>query len=150
MVSGASGPGGGTTGTSGPSGCGGSSGGTLIGGACGLGGVSGGVPGAISGGNRMGGISVGGSSGCGGTGASGFGVGSSGSGGIPGCEPKSLIIFLRVIKNQRRAALWVSSLLPHGGTAAPRSEEHTSELQSLMRISYAVFCLKKKKKTHNT
>src|SRR3546814_4288716 len=27
----------------------------------------------------------------------------------------------------------------------PRSEEHTSELQSLMRISYAVFCLKKKK-----
>src|SRR3546814_2930602 len=30
----------------------------------------------------------------------------------------------------------------------PRSEEHTSELQSLMRISYAVFCLKKKKK-HN-
>src|SRR3546814_2021377 len=33
-----------------------------------------------------------------------------------------------------------------GGVAAPRrSEEHTSELQSLMRISYAVFCLKKKK-----
>src|SRR3546814_3436519 len=29
--------------------------------------------------------------------------------------------------------------------AHPRSEEHTSELQSLMRISYAVFCLKKKK-----
>src|SRR3546814_8195410 len=29
-----------------------------------------------------------------------------------------------------------------------RSEEHTSELQSLMRISYAVFCLKKKKKTN--
>src|SRR3546814_8190583 len=29
-----------------------------------------------------------------------------------------------------------------------RSEEHTSELQSLMHISYAVFCLKKKKKTH--
>src|SRR3546814_10752491 len=29
-----------------------------------------------------------------------------------------------------------------------RSEEHTSELQSLMRISYAVFCLKKKKYTH--
>src|SRR3546814_10607842 len=31
----------------------------------------------------------------------------------------------------------------------PRSEEHTSELQSLMRISYAVFCLKKKKYTNN-
>src|SRR3546814_6379796 len=30
-----------------------------------------------------------------------------------------------------------------------RSEEHTSELQSLMRISYAVFCLKKKKVTNN-
>src|SRR3546814_3219913 len=30
-----------------------------------------------------------------------------------------------------------------------RSEEHTSELQSLMRISYAVFCLKKKKTEHN-
>src|SRR3546814_5144975 len=32
---------------------------------------------------------------------------------------------------------------------ACRSEEHTSELQSLMRISYAVFCLKKKKTYHN-
>src|SRR3546814_3132152 len=31
----------------------------------------------------------------------------------------------------------------------PRSEEHTSELQSLMRISYAVFCLKKKNKDQN-
>src|SRR3546814_9391038 len=36
-------------------------------------------------------------------------------------------------------------LVPHGR----RSEEHTSELQSLMRISYAVFCLKKKKKYKN-
>src|SRR3546814_3349067 len=33
---------------------------------------------------------------------------------------------------------------------ANRSEEHTSELQSLMRISYAVFCLKKKKNKKNT
>src|SRR3546814_2414094 len=33
--------------------------------------------------------------------------------------------------------------------ARARSEEHTSELQSLMRISYAVFCLKKKKKTNS-
>src|SRR3546814_1107445 len=33
---------------------------------------------------------------------------------------------------------------------APRSEEHTSELQSLMRISYAVFCLKKKKELQFT
>src|SRR3546814_4195372 len=33
-------------------------------------------------------------------------------------------------------------------TEALRSEEHTSELQSLMRISYAVFCLQKKTETH--
>src|SRR3546814_7984692 len=39
--------------------------------------------------------------------------------------------------------LGVLSLYPD----IPRSEEHTSELQSLMRISYAVFCLKKKKST---
>src|SRR3546814_2546119 len=36
--------------------------------------------------------------------------------------------------------------VPFAGDA--RSEEHTSELQSLMRISYAVFCLKNKKHTH--
>src|SRR3546814_4632638 len=35
--------------------------------------------------------------------------------------------------------------IPQGEARAYRSEEHTSELQSLMRISYAVFCLKKKK-----
>src|SRR3546814_1990070 len=34
--------------------------------------------------------------------------------------------------------------LPLPGKVSPRSEEHTSELQPLMRISYAVFCLKKK------
>src|SRR3546814_6963035 len=50
--------------------------------------------------------------------------------------------------------------MPHGDDIGPgifqleeafriRSEEHTSELQSLMRISYAVFCLKKKKNTHS-
>src|SRR3546814_4597513 len=38
---------------------------------------------------------------------------------------------------------WPSAILP-------RSEEHTSELQSLMRISYAVFCLQKKTHTKNT
>src|SRR3546814_3420646 len=36
-----------------------------------------------------------------------------------------------------------------GDVRSGRSEEHTSELQSLMRISYAVFCLKKKKNTNN-
>src|SRR3546814_2314410 len=40
-----------------------------------------------------------------------------------------------------------AELRGHHGRAHPRSEEHTSELQSLMRISYAVFCLKK---THET
>src|SRR3546814_10901043 len=48
---------------------------------------------------------------------------------------------------------------PHGGcrhcpspssSSATRSEEHTSELQSLMRISYAVYCLQKKKHIHTT
>src|SRR3546814_4929700 len=38
--------------------------------------------------------------------------------------------------------------LGFGKALLPRSEEHTSELQSLMRISYAVFCLKKKKQTN--
>src|SRR3546814_5220143 len=47
------------------------------------------------------------------------------------------------------AAIWNH---PEGealGVRAFRSEEHTSELQSLMRISYAVFCLKKKKNDDN-
>src|SRR3546814_10270695 len=42
----------------------------------------------------------------------------------------------------------IQGVLPEGAGQHPRqlrSEEHTSELQSLMRISYAVFCLKKKK-----
>src|SRR3546814_6834576 len=49
----------------------------------------------------------------------------------------------RALGNNRRAG--VPSC--HGASKPPawRSEEHTSELQSLMRISYAVFCLKKKK-----
>src|SRR3546814_4860653 len=38
----------------------------------------------------------------------------------------------------------------HVSQAADRSEEHTSELQSLMRISYAVFCLQKKKNHRTT
>src|SRR3546814_8191283 len=37
----------------------------------------------------------------------------------------------------------------HSATTSGRSEEHTSELQSLMRISYAVFCLKKQKTRQN-
>src|SRR3546814_10423986 len=41
-------------------------------------------------------------------------------------------------------------LLEHAVRGRVRSEEHTSELQSLMRISYAVFCLKKKKNKAKT
>src|SRR3546814_8310491 len=49
-----------------------------------------------------------------------------------------------------KAARWIMATLTPAaaiirGSAIRRSEEHTSELQSLMRISYAVFCLKKKK-----
>src|SRR3546814_7830808 len=48
-------------------------------------------------------------------------------------------------------AFYIHSRIHHANPraalgAVKRSEEHTSELQSLMRISYAVFCLKKKKK----
>src|SRR3546814_9724002 len=46
----------------------------------------------------------------------------------------------RVLLHTLRASIICSKFIP------TRSEEHTSELQSLMRISYAVFCLKKKKK----
>src|SRR3546814_3334501 len=41
-------------------------------------------------------------------------------------------------------------IIVHDDGHGMRSEEHTSELQSLMRISYAVFCLKKKKKRKST
>src|SRR3546814_4233770 len=44
-------------------------------------------------------------------------------------------------------AVFVDDLGVHHESS--RSEEHTSELQSLMRLSYAVFCLKKKTKVHN-
>src|SRR3546814_1967323 len=58
----------------------------------------------------------------------------------------------RAFRGPSRRAAQPGGLLPGdraGGTrraAVGRSEEHTSELQSLMRISYAVFCLNKKKK----
>src|SRR3546814_3365102 len=47
---------------------------------------------------------------------------------------------------ERVSRIWLdANPEPAKGAAWQRSEEHTSELQSLMRISYAVFCLKKKK-----
>src|SRR3546814_984999 len=48
----------------------------------------------------------------------------------------------------RRASRTHRSMMPPSLTRSSRSDEHTSELQSIMRISYAVFCLKKKKQ-HN-
>src|SRR3546814_1417194 len=51
----------------------------------------------------------------------------------------------RFVPHGRAVANWIAPLF--AGEA--RSEEHTSELQSLMRISYAVFCLKKKNTKHN-
>src|SRR3546814_5561749 len=42
----------------------------------------------------------------------------------------------------------IDIVVNNAGVASGRSEEHTSELQSLMRISYAVFCLKKNKKNN--
>src|SRR3546814_10594215 len=45
---------------------------------------------------------------------------------------------------------YIRSLARDIALALDRSEEHTSELQSLMRISYAVFCLKKKKQQSST
>src|SRR3546814_9373869 len=44
----------------------------------------------------------------------------------------------------------IRTIFPADAGTLIRSEEHTSELQSLMRTSYAVFCLKKKKQTTNT
>src|SRR3546814_8122774 len=54
--------------------------------------------------------------------------------------------FSRVGANQWEAAHPIGSKAAN--TLRERSEEHTSELQSLMRISYAVFCLTKKTKNH--
>src|SRR3546814_1585830 len=52
--------------------------------------------------------------------------------------------------SDRRATMARYPSARHRRLHAQRSEEHTSELQSLMRISYAVFCLKKKKPKQRT
>src|SRR3546814_4134804 len=49
------------------------------------------------------------------------------------------------VEDLRAAHLAIAGVAVHAAHVLLRSEEHTSELQSLMRISYAVFCLKKKK-----
>src|SRR3546814_8162274 len=59
----------------------------------------------------------------------------------------------RISVRRHGGVLAEESMGGHPGRQAqksPRSEEHTSELQSLMRISYAVFCLKKKRKKKTT
>src|SRR3546814_10508702 len=56
------------------------------------------------------------------------------------------LIMLWVERKPRHA----SRVADAGDSVASRSEEHTSELQSLMRISYAVFCLQKTNTTKNT
>src|SRR3546814_9662052 len=48
------------------------------------------------------------------------------------------------LASRQRDGRQVPTVCLHRACESPRSEEHTSELQSLMRISYAVFCLKKK------
>src|SRR3546814_2934616 len=60
--------------------------------------------------------------------------------GLCGCEPE---------ERTRRGRRAMGAGRGEDGRRLLRSEEHTSELQSLMRISYAVFCLKKKKIRQN-
>src|SRR3546814_10441082 len=66
------------------------------------------------------------------------------------------LLSLFLLRGKWRNAAWICAAVMalaiivgwlggYSGSGMGRSEEHTSELQSLMRISYAVFCLKKKK-----
>src|SRR3546814_9301342 len=52
---------------------------------------------------------------------------------------------IRTLRDEEEEAAALAVQVIDTGCGMSRSEEHTSELQSLMRISYAVFCLKKKK-----
>src|SRR3546814_4868930 len=77
-------------------------------------------------------------------------------------HPEAMLATLEALRPRIEAGIdreTLRTLLPAGGARnaldcalweLQRSEEHTSELQSLMRISYAVFCLKKKKTTKPT
>src|SRR3546814_10726138 len=86
-------------------------------------------------------------------------AGGPGRGAIGGPSEVKLVSFstaetgnaTRVAKGNTTYTDSINYLPPNSfARARVRSEEHTSELQSLMRISYAVFCLKKKKKKQNT
>src|SRR3546814_1762941 len=63
--------------------------------------------------------------------------------------PKSFLNFINSSKTHITDQ-WRHVMTTKAITNVTRSEEHTSELQSLMRISYAVFCLKKKQKSLHT
>src|SRR3546814_8405154 len=63
--------------------------------------------------------------------------------GVAGVEPQSETVWRQADKYGVPRMCFVNKL------DRMRSEEHTSELQSLMRISYAVFCLKKKRNTNH-
>src|SRR3546814_3548633 len=72
-----------------------------------------------------------------------------------GHEHGALAQFVEILRGDLRQHAFdqgrVAELAQRAGQrVGHRSEEHTSELQSLMRISYAVFCLKKKKKNQRT
>src|SRR3546814_4344848 len=75
--------------------------------------------------------------------------------GFPGETEAEFLDTLEIVRAVNYAQAYSFKYSPRPGTPAAdmagqvaRSEEHTSELQSLMRISYAVFCLKKKKETN--
>src|SRR3546814_7811589 len=65
---------------------------------------------------------------------------------VPGAAAPKLVT-RDMLKTMKRGSVLVDIAIDQGGCFETRSEEHTSELQSLMRISYAVFCLKKKNMT---
>src|SRR3546814_3424940 len=74
-----------------------------------------------------------------------------GARGVVGAEAMALLRVERALQQGAEdGRLDVLPLVLGGEQQQGRSEEHTSELQSLMRISYAVFCLKKKKKKAHT
>src|SRR3546814_10563059 len=77
----------------------------------------------------------------------------------PRQKPRLIVPRARTLSGNRPKSFPISRITtsPTGGRSKPRprridqrTEEHTSELQSLMRNSYAVFCLKKKQQKQNT
>src|SRR3546814_5341385 len=72
-----------------------------------------------------------------------FRPGTLGGSGFPAGSAVALVQGGNLDLKPERATNWSATLAIHPPSLS-RSEEHTSELQSLMRISYAVFCLKKK------